>query len=136
MLCTNYFCSSDYIFIEFWWIALLDIIGFMRSLQEQLRKLDRVKGGKLCEIRLIKYFLQIGVWFNSLTTRYNWILNPKTISFLQKVFTFIHKFMTLQILFRFDQLLTVVMARYKTEILEINKIKFRFGSWDFFLDFK
>ena len=136
MLCTNYFCSSDYIFIEFWWIALLDIIGFMRSLQEQLRKLDRVKGGKLCEIRLIKYFLQFGVWFNSLTTRYNWILNPKTISFLQKVFAFIHKFMTLQILFRFDQLLTVVMARYKTEILEINKIKFRFGSWDFFLDFK
>ena len=136
MLCTNYFCSSDYIFIEFWWIALLDIIGFMRSLQEQLRKLDRVKGGKLCEIRLIKYFLQFGVWFNSLTTRYNWILNPKTISFLQKVFAFIHKFMTLQILFRFDQLLTVVMARYKTEILEINKIKFRFGSWDFLLDFK
>lgn len=40
--------------------------------------------------------------------------------------------MTLQILFRFDQLLTVVIARYKTEILEINKIKFRFGSWDFF----
>ena len=136
MLCTNYFCSSDYIFIEFWWIALLDIIGFMRSLQEQLRKLDRVKGGKLCEIRLIKYFLQIGVWFNSLTTDITEYWIPKPSVFLQKVFAFIHKFMTLQILFRFDQLLTVVMARYKTEILEINKIKFRFGSWDFFLDFK
>ena len=46
---------------------------------------------------------------------------------LQKIYLNPLKLMTWQVFTFFDQVLAVVKARYKTEISEINKIKFRFG---------